>query len=341
MKSKVAGAELEKKIVSLQSKLRKVKAEKLVLVEVYQENTEVFENVEKALKLEIENGKKEMNVVVTRYNNLLGKMKENLECPVCLEVPRSGPVFVCPNGHFVCEKCKTGSCPTCRGEMGNGKSLLAVTVIENIDHKCKFVECEEVFAQDKLEAHEKICQHRTVKCPYSKCAEEISLSKLLDHLGKKSCCYRSNPMVIDSSSKTGEVNMIVSKFSSTRNKDDCWKVDTFSYRGTNFAICSGNTGGYYHFTMVMFESEEVCSKFKIDMEVHEYEQDLSCQESGLCIRFRGSPCSIDENKGEVKFRGLSVHHEVMKKMAKRKEDLPFTLSFSFSEKRARETNELD
>ena len=168
MKSKVAGAELKKKIVSLQFKLRKVKAEKLVLVEVCQENTLVFENVEKSLKLEIENGKKGMKEVVTRYNNLLGKIKENLECPVCLEIPRSGPVFVCPNGHFVCKKCKTGSCPTCRGEMGNGKSLLAITVIENIDHKCKFVECEELFPLDKLDAHKKIGQHRIVKCLHCK-----------------------------------------------------------------------------------------------------------------------------------------------------------------------------
>ena len=76
MKSKVAGAELKKKIVTLQFKLRKVKAEKLVSVKVCQENTEVFENLEKALKLEIDNGKNGINEVMARYNNLLGKIKE-------------------------------------------------------------------------------------------------------------------------------------------------------------------------------------------------------------------------------------------------------------------------
>ena len=34
-------------------------------------------------------------------------MKKQIECPVCLEVPRTGPVFVYPNGHFVCEQCKS------------------------------------------------------------------------------------------------------------------------------------------------------------------------------------------------------------------------------------------
>ena len=85
----------------------------------------------------------------------------------------------------------------------------------------------------------------------------------------------------------------------------------------------------------MFESLEVCSKFKIEMEV--YERDSSYQDSEHSIRFRGNPCSIEDSKEEVKFRGLTVHHEVMKNMANGNEDLPFIVSFSFSEKRARET----
>ena len=89
----------------------------------------------------------------------------------------------------------------------------------------------------------------------------------------------------------------------------------------------------------MFETEEVCSKFKIDMEVHD--QDSSYQDSELGVRFRGSPCSIEENKAQVKFRGLTVHHEVMNEMTRRDEDLFFSVSFSFSEKRAREPEGLD
>merc|ERR1740137_130425 len=117
------------------------------------------------------------------HDNTLEKLKERLdnlkdtvECPVCLEIPRKGPVFVCPNGHFVCKRCKAEakSCPTCRDPMGDGKSLLAVSVIEIIDHKCKFVECEELFAVDKLEAHEKVCKHRMVKCPHRTCTDEVS-----------------------------------------------------------------------------------------------------------------------------------------------------------------------
>ena len=53
-------------------------------------------------------------------------LKKQIECPVCLEVPRKGPVFACLNGHLVCQRCKQESCPTCMEEVGDGKSLVAV-----------------------------------------------------------------------------------------------------------------------------------------------------------------------------------------------------------------------
>merc|ERR1719154_873623 len=80
----------------------------------------------------------ELKAEVDKRNQILNQMKDKVECPVCMEVPRSGPFPVCPNGHFVCKKCKTESeseaCPTCRVPMGNRKSLLASIVIDNIKH---------------------------------------------------------------------------------------------------------------------------------------------------------------------------------------------------------------
>ena len=53
-------------------------------------------------------------VKVRRQDLLIQKLKDKLECPVCLDVPRNAPVPVCLNGHFVCQKCKRDSCPSCR-----------------------------------------------------------------------------------------------------------------------------------------------------------------------------------------------------------------------------------
>eukprot|EP00092_Neocalanus_flemingeri_P097131 GFUD01123732.1.p1 GENE.GFUD01123732.1~~GFUD01123732.1.p1 ORF type:complete len:317 (-),score=55.45 GFUD01123732.1:68-1018(-) len=153
--------------------------------------------------------KTKMKEVTDKHKHVFDQLEEKVECPVCLEIPRSGPVHICPNGHIVCKQCKTGSCPTCRVCMGDGKSLLALTVIDNIEHNCKFVDCEEIFAVDKLEGHEKICKRRTVTCPHNNCSEKIALSKLLDHLNKETCSSNLIPTVIASFSKLGRVGFRV------------------------------------------------------------------------------------------------------------------------------------
>ena len=35
---------------------------------------------------------------------VVSKLWETTECPVCLELPRSTPIYVCTNGHIVCNR---------------------------------------------------------------------------------------------------------------------------------------------------------------------------------------------------------------------------------------------
>merc|ERR1719154_1055879 len=139
----------------------------------------------------------ELKAEVDKRNQILNQIKDKVECPVCMEVPRSGPFPVCPNGHFVCRRCKTGACPTCRVAMGNGMSLLAGIVVDNIKHGCRFVDCEESFAVDKVEDHEKICQHRIVSCPHDLCKEKFALSNVLKHLqfSEQKCALKTTPVI--------------------------------------------------------------------------------------------------------------------------------------------------
>merc|ERR1719234_3124619 len=72
---------------------------------------------------------------------LAEKLRQLVECPVCLFMPREGPVPCCVKGHLVCspclDRCKEKGrldCPTCEEPMG--KSLLALAVIEEIQHEC-------------------------------------------------------------------------------------------------------------------------------------------------------------------------------------------------------------
>ena len=48
------------------------------------------------------------------------KKEINLECPVCLAVPRSTPIYQCGNGHLLCKDCKPrlSECPICKTNCG-------------------------------------------------------------------------------------------------------------------------------------------------------------------------------------------------------------------------------
>ena len=58
-------------------------------------------------------------------------LKDVLECPVCLRIPRSAPIFQCERGHVVCSEChpKLVTCPVCRLPLGKTRSLISEKVL--------------------------------------------------------------------------------------------------------------------------------------------------------------------------------------------------------------------
>ena len=59
------------------------------------------------------------------------KIAGNLECPVCLHIPDTTPVFQCKNGHIICSGCrgKLNICPVCRVPFGYSRSLTSEKLI--------------------------------------------------------------------------------------------------------------------------------------------------------------------------------------------------------------------
>jgi len=255
---------------------------------------------------------KEVNAL-KRKLKVVDKLKDNVECPVCLEIPWTGPVPVCPNGHLVCRECKRATCPTCRVQMGNGQSLLAVTILENIDHKCRFNDCDDYFPMDKVEEHVKVCSHRTVTCPYAHCKDkQVGLSKLLNHLNAD-CSYDLAPKIIDCSFLMEIRNFEIKE--EQKAGPVYWKLNTFSYGDVSFGIFVEKHDEKYFFCSAMFSSERECSKYKIDMAVHE--KDSSREDSEVCFRFDGKPFSIDGEKKEFLHLGLSVSDKQMEQILKK------------------------
>ena len=92
--------------------------------------------------------------LLATHKKLLKALKQAVLCPVCLTVPKADPVPCCPRGHITCSPClqlmrSQGrmECPTCRINMGDGKSLLARVILENVEHECGLQGCHQQVAK--------------------------------------------------------------------------------------------------------------------------------------------------------------------------------------------------
>ena len=138
------------------------------------ENRELKEKVRVLEKQSIEN--MEMKI---KSEALVDLLEERVKCLVCLEVPTSGPIYSCSNGHLVCASCYQGTnsdCSMCRTRMFKNVSLLARTVLENIEHRCRFDTegCQVTTPLSDVENHKKICNFRPVCCPSDLCKVKVA-----------------------------------------------------------------------------------------------------------------------------------------------------------------------
>ena len=61
--------------------------------------------------------KTDLLLIAIKHNKLMRLARERLECPVCLVVPRMGPVPSCPSGHLTCSPCLLKMRKEGKGEM--------------------------------------------------------------------------------------------------------------------------------------------------------------------------------------------------------------------------------
>ena len=119
------------------------------------------------------------------------RIRSELECPVCFNIPRELPIPSCHSGHFVCRPCKkrVRDCPTCRKPMpAHMTNSVVGALIEQVEHKCKYSDqgCEVKMMLKDLVTHEKECPKRTFKCPYDNCRSIVNLSNFNDHFLNRS-----------------------------------------------------------------------------------------------------------------------------------------------------------
>ena len=154
--------ELEKKdeVISQKSGEVDMKTKQLEL------KTKELELKTKELELktkELELKAKELDQKTNQLTELTSQLEERVRCPICLEVPTTGPIYNCPAGHGVCSTCYKGpnsKCPMYRTKMNKNTSLLAMTVIENIEHVCEFEGCEVRTPLAGVEEHRRSCNFK-------------------------------------------------------------------------------------------------------------------------------------------------------------------------------------
>jgi hypothetical protein len=62
-------------------------------------------------------------------------IRDLLECPVCIEILKSVPVYQCANGHVICMDCieKLNNCPICRNDSELRRNLKLENIVQRLE----------------------------------------------------------------------------------------------------------------------------------------------------------------------------------------------------------------
>jgi len=118
----------------------------------------------------------------TQLDSIVGSEKvasDLLECPICLEIPKSKPIYQCDNGHLICKTCrqKVTVCPQCRKPLGENRSLIAEKLLEKCAVPCPFAKhgCELRLLAVRIAEHVQVCVFREVLCPVFSCTGNVPI----------------------------------------------------------------------------------------------------------------------------------------------------------------------
>lgn len=135
-----------------------------------------------------------------KFELFSAKLLEILECPVCMEVVRSAPIYCCRAGHLVCNQCrpKLIICPICRSpDIGFRNILLeqiAFPVLDDMQMKCinHLFGCKQNDIGKNLQDHLKNCRYEQVRCPayhHDNCTWQGNLFQSVSHAVHNKCAY--------------------------------------------------------------------------------------------------------------------------------------------------------
>jgi hypothetical protein len=245
---------------------------------------------------------KELDQKANQLADLTSLLKERVRCPVCLDVPTTGPIYSCPNGHSVCSTCYKGQnsdCPICRTKMNKNTSILAVTVIENIEHACKFEGCEVRTPLAGVEEHMRSCAFKIVACPAIECRVMVAYNKVMEH--SMNACRYSFPILNVNNRAT---HLMWNDETKTICKSAI-NVSSFSVDDKFFFLVQNlKDRKFKNIYMQMLGNKEDCVKYKVN---------ISMKDENNSFNFCGHPSPIDMDEEEKEDAGLIIKEAAMLK----------------------------
>ena len=273
-----------------------------------------------------------MEMKAARYDKLMAELKSKVECPVCLTVPIGGQMLACPRGHLVCGPCRvkmTGEgqedCPVCREPMGKNKSLLAMVVIENMEHECTNTGCKEKLAYEEVTKHrEELCKFRMIICPGDECEQLLPFSSFEKHA--RTCQ--------EISIQENQSKVFTLQRSSYEEGNTAWNTQMIYQREEFFFLHVGLKNNIFSIETMMLAEPDKCDRFTAT---------ISILDSKSVAAFHGQfnprpvgPTNIEEPMLMIQKKSLV---KVFKTNAE--DGFNFTIDFKVSEKRKIEVEVID
>ena len=198
-------------------------------------------------------------------------------------------------------KGQTFTCPSCRAPMRNIKSLLAVTVINSIEHLCNNAGCSKVFNSEGMAVHKAVCAQRLVVCPALTCSATLPYSKVEEHINS-SCTKVKNRRSVP----TGE-NEVKLLFKMKKEDGKHKKSRVLNWHNKTFLLNMNQTPELgWHFLVQLMGTQEECSRYEVGVKLRAVGGGSSKVKRELGNNsFRGQPAPMEEMGEDFSF-GISL-----------------------------------
>ena len=153
--------------------------------------------------------------------------------------------------------------------MGEGQSLLALTVVKNALHECRLQGCNVSLPFDQIKEHEEKCDWRLIICPGSSttCQAMIPFCTVMTHVQNCEDCVWPPIQYNGAKMRRDVLPYELPKAEAFDGKEVSWSTILQLEYGFSFFVRLSRKGGIFIFDVVMNGSKEDCKEFMVEASI--------------------------------------------------------------------------